>query len=133
MSDSKLSNTENTNRRLEEAMRKSLGKVEEKTEKDKRDRAAENALAEEEHKAKIRGLVESNLDRKANRRLRWKYAKWVFQYLVGYSIACFILLVLHGFSLWFTLPESVLDFLVGSTAVSAIGLVAAVVTGLFRK
>lgn len=43
-----------------------------------------------------------------------------------------LFLVSHGFSIFcFKLPSSVLDFLVGSTAVSAIGLVLAVTHGLF--
>ena len=67
--------------------------------------------------AETRTIAETNLDRRVNRKLRWNYAKKVYCYLIAYSVVVALLLVLHGFS-WipFTLPESVLDFLVGSTA-----------------
>lgn len=85
------------------------------------------------HKAETQTIVETNLDRRVNRKLRWKYAKWVFCYLVCYSVAVLILLIAAGFKICgFDLSTSVLEFLVGSTAVSAIGLVLAVTTGLFR-
>ncbi|XYK78760.1 MAG: hypothetical protein ROO70_13295 [Labrenzia sp.] len=85
-------------------------------------------------KAETRTIVETNLDRRTNRRLRWKYARWVFCYLVSYSSIVGIFLICAGFKIFgFTLPDTVLEFLVGSTAVSAIGLVLAVTTGLFGK
>ena len=60
------------------------------------------------------------------------HAKWVFGYLCIYSAVVFFLLISAGYS-WggFTLPETVLGYLVGSTAASAIGLVLAVTHGLF--
>jgi uncharacterized membrane protein len=43
-----------------------------------------------------------------------------------------VLLVLHGFKgIAFELQESVLNFLVGSTAATVIGLVGMVLTGIF--
>jgi hypothetical protein len=85
-------------------------------------------------KAETRTIVETNLDRRTNRRLRWKYARWVFCYLVSYSSVVGVFLLLSGFRLFgFSLPNTVLEFMVGSTAVSAIGLVLAVTTGLFGK
>lgn len=73
------------------------------------------------------------LDRKSSRDLREKYAKHVYLYLIGYSTAAFLLIVAHGFRLFgFNLEMPVLALLVGSTAVSAIGLVGIVVKGLFK-
>ena len=91
------------------------------------------SLDEQRQQADIQTIRESNHDLRMNRKLRWKYARWVFCYLVGYS--CFVgaLLLASGFQVFgFSLEESVLNFLVGSTAASAIGLVLAVTTGLFK-
>lgn len=118
---------------LREAMSRSVTSVENKTEKDSKDLQEESA-ASRRHKAETQTIIESNLDLKINRKLRWKYASWVFCYLVCYSAFVAILLILSGFKICgFTLQDSVLEFLVGSTALSAIGLVAAVVHGLFGK
>ena len=79
-------------------------------------------------------LREDLKDQEANREMRFKYSTWVFGYLVGYSVFVAVLLLLAGTNnSGFTLPEEVLKFLVGSTAAAAIGLVAAVTTGLFNK
>jgi len=83
--------------------------------------------------AEIAGIRERNRDRRINRKLRTNYAKSVFCYLIWYSVFVGVLLVLHGFKVCsFELPESVLSFLVGSTAASAIGLVFSVTHGLFN-
>lgn len=88
---------------------------------------------EQRHLAETQTIKESNRDLRVNRKLRWKYARWVFCYLVVYSASVLFLLIVSGFGIFgFSLPESVLGFLVGSTAVSAIGLVLAVTTGLFK-
>lgn len=84
-------------------------------------------------KAETAGLVEKNRDRRINRKLRTNYAKSVLCYLICYSVFVGILLLLSGFEVCdFHLPESVLGFLVGSTAAAAIGLVFAVTNGLFK-
>lgn len=59
-------------------------------------------------------------------------AKKAFTYMSVYSGGAFALLVLDG-SHWrgFDLDESVLDLLVGSTAVTVLGLVGMVLTGIF--
>ncbi len=59
-------------------------------------------------------------------------AKKAFVYMSLYSLGTFILLLLDG-SGWkdFNLDESVLDLLVGSTAVTVLGLVGMVLTGIF--
>ena len=117
---------------LERAIDASLTAVEAKPE-DENDRKEQSALARDHAKATLEGVREDNRNKRANRRLRWRYAKWVFYYLVSYSVFAAVLLVFHGFRLFgFELPEIALGALVGSTAVSAIGLVAAVVTGLFK-
>ncbi len=104
---------------------------------DAKDLVLRNRTIELENKQldiKIQSLQEQIEDSKANREMRSKYAGWVYYYLVGYSVSCFVLLLLSGSkSVGFSLPETVLDFLVGSTAVSAIGLVYAVVQGLFNS
>lgn len=119
--------------RLEAAIDASLPAVEGKRSRDEKDTAEEDSLGQEIRKVGLEGLREDNRNKKANRRLRWRYAKWVFRYLVTYSIFAAIIVVLHGFGIGgFVLPDIVLGALVGSTAVSAIGLVAAVVSGLFK-
>ena len=82
--------------------------------------------------AETQTIRESNRDLRLNRKLRWRYARWIFCYLVCYSAFVALLLLCCGSGLSFKLPESVLNFLVGSTAASAIGLVLAVTVGLFR-
>lgn len=59
-------------------------------------------------------------------------ANKAFRYMSAYSACSFALLVLDG-SHWrgFDLDESVLDLLVGSTAVTVLGLVGMVLTGIF--
>lgn len=59
-------------------------------------------------------------------------AKRSFGFMCAYCGAVGALVTLHGFKLWsFSLPESVLQFLVGSTAATVIGLVGMVLTGIF--
>lgn len=107
---------------------------------DRRASAESQALADKnysniEHnraKAETDSIVETNRNKKANRRLRWRYAKKVFCYLVSYSVFVATIILLHGFRICgFSLPESALSFLVGSTAAAAIGLVYSVTNGLF--
>lgn len=95
---------------------------------------ARKKLKNERLKAENKRLKENNKDQRKNREMRFSYSKWVFGYLVCYSIFVGALLVFAGFNIWcFKLDPSVLNFLVGSTAVSSIGLVAAVVAGLFSR
>lgn len=59
-------------------------------------------------------------------------ANKAFIFMCAYAAIVALLLTLHGFTgIAFTLPDSVLDFLVGSTAVTVIGLVGMVLTGIF--
>ncbi len=83
--------------------------------------------------AETQYIRESNKDLRANRKLSWIYAKWVFCYLVSYSVFVGLLLLASGYKIFgFVLDKNVLNFLVGSTAASAIGLVLEVTTGLFK-
>ncbi len=116
---------------LRAALERSRSAVVAKTKPDPKDK--EENYAAKEAAAKVRALEEENEDRSSFRGLREKYAGWVYKYLVGYSIACLGLLSAHGAKFnGFALPEAVLTALVGSTAISAIGLVLAVTHGLFK-
>jgi hypothetical protein len=77
---------------------------------------------------------ETRADRTSTRTLRERYAKRVFVYLVCYSISAVAILGLQGWHVaGFQLHDGVVGVIVGSTAVSAIGLVGIVVRGLFRQ
>lgn len=117
---------------MRSAMERSLESLDAKTSPDGNDKEEDQAA--KEARAKTRSLEEQNEDKRSFRQLREKYARWVFRYLVCYSLACAAIVVLAG-SQWggFTLPEVVLSYLVGSTAVAAIGLVLAVTHGLFKR
>ena len=55
-----------------------------------------------------------------------------FMFMCAYCGVVGLLVTFHGFKLaGFALPESVLQFLVGSTATTVIGLVGMVLTGIF--
>jgi hypothetical protein len=55
-----------------------------------------------------------------------------FWFMCAYCAAVGALVAFHGFGFCeFALPESVLQFLVGSTATTVIGLVGMVLTGIF--
>jgi hypothetical protein len=59
-------------------------------------------------------------------------ANKAFWFMCAYAGIVALLLILHGFTgIPFLLPGSVLEFLVGSTAVTVIGLVGMVLTGIF--
>lgn len=118
--------------RLREAVVRSTLAMVEKTKPDAQDK--EEDTAAREAKAKAKALEEANEDSASFRTLREKYAKWVYGYLISYSVACGFFLMADAWT-WggFDLPDSVLEFLVGSTAASAIGLVLAVTHGLFKK
>jgi hypothetical protein len=68
-------------------------------------------------------------------KLRQQYANKVYCYLVCYSLAALILILLSAYKEFtrFNIPDHVLLLIVGSTAVSAIGLVGFVVNGLFKN
>jgi hypothetical protein len=60
------------------------------------------------------------------------YADKAFNFMRIYCGSVLLLLLMDGFSLCgFNLPDTTLDFLVSSTAVTVIGLVGMVLTGIF--
>lgn len=60
------------------------------------------------------------------------YANKAFLFMVGYAVAALGILIADGAKFKeFDLPDSVLELLVGSTAVTVIGLVGMVLTGIF--
>ncbi len=114
-----------------DALSSAIALTEQKTEPDQLDQLESSRAYND---ARTRSITEENLDRKANRRLRFQYARQVYLYLVWYSIIAALILVLEAFGphIGFHLPELVLVTLVGSTGASAIGLVGFVVNGLFK-
>ena len=73
-------------------------------------------------------------DKKADRNLRGQYAGKIIRFLYYYSIVVMTLLLLDGWQVkGFSLPDTVLLALAGSTAVSSIGLVGFVAKGLFPQ
>lgn len=103
--------------------------------KRKDDKDQKEKLDYEHQRALTEQVKEATRVSKANREMREANAKSVFRYLVWYSVFVGALLVLNGWGVktGFVLPDVVLTALVGSTAASAIGLMAIVVNGLFRK
>lgn len=63
------------------------------------------------------------------------YASKAYRFMCVYCALVWLMLIMHGFQTEllapFSLPDSVLNFLVGSTAVTVIGLVGMVLTGIF--
>lgn len=119
-------------RLLQEAIARTNELVKAKRKPDEMDK--EESHAAKEAAENLRAIREENEDRSSFRQLREKYATWVYKYLIGYSMVCFLLLIADGSKFrGFDLPDSVLEFLVGSTAVAAIGLVLAVTHGLFKR
>ncbi len=78
-------------------------------------------------------------DQRSARKMRENFANSAFKYLSGYSISCLFLLFFEGISIprnvyiHFNISDNVLLALVGSTAVSVLGLVGIVLSGLFKK
>lgn len=65
-------------------------------------------------------------------RLAAPYANNTFRFMCGYCAVVGGILLLDGFKAYgFDLEEGLMEFLVGSTAVTVIGLVATVLTGVF--
>ncbi|MGB0960742.1 MAG: hypothetical protein ACPGVK_10860 [Halocynthiibacter sp.] len=88
----------------------------------------------ERKRAETETIRQQNEDRRLNRELRVSYATKVFKYLSYYSVFVAEVLIYSGFNVYgFSLPDSVLTFLVGSTAAAAIGLVFAVTNNLFKN
>lgn len=60
------------------------------------------------------------------------FANKAFWFMCSYCAVVGLMVLFHGFTLCgFSLPDSALNFLVGSTAAAVIGLVGMVLTGIF--
>lgn len=91
-----------------------------------------DALAESE--AEIERLKGAQNVESVKAKLLEPYVKGVFRFVVGYCATVGALLLLAGFSFYgFALPETILGIIAGSTAVSVIGLIGLVISGLFGK
>lgn len=79
----------------------------------------------------LRAQVEAETARTLNDLIK-PSAERAFRFMWWYCGSVLGLLLLHGFGiLGFNLPASALDYLVGSTAVTVLGLVGMVLTGIF--
>jgi hypothetical protein len=86
-----------------------------------------------ELKAENTALTQQLRSKEKIHNLMTPYANKVFWFLCAYGLACLTLLLLDGFHTWgFDSPDSVMQVVVGSTAVSAIGLVGLVIKGMFE-
>lgn len=91
-----------------------------------------NSEEKEELRDQLRELRRKFDTHDALNKLIEPYAKKAYRFMCCYSSAVGVVLLLNGFQAWgFHLDESVLDFLVGSTAVTVVGLVGMVLTGIF--
>ena len=81
-----------------------------------------------EENAKLRLQAET---RQLLNKLIIPFANKSYKFMIGYCAVVGLMLGLHGFNLWFKLADGVLELLVGSTAVTVIGLVGMVLTGVF--
>lgn len=86
----------------------------------------------EELKGKLRRLEQKDEASTILNSLIRPMATWSFIFMCTYAICVIALLVAHGReNIPFQLNDSTLNFLVGSTAVTVIGLVGMVLTGVF--
>lgn len=100
---------------------------------DVQDRFLELANYNFELKAENAALAQRLRSKEKIHNLMTPYANKVFWFLCAYGLACVALLLLDGFhASGFDLPDSVMQVVVGSTAVSAIGLVGLVIKGMFE-
>ncbi len=95
----------------------------------------ETSVAENQHLSiELENHKQALKDKEADRDLRRGYANRIMWYLIWYSTLIGLLVVFVGATdNNFTLPESVLVTLCGSTAAAAIGLVGFVAKGLFPQ
>lgn len=125
-----------TREQIESILRRTDTVIKEKSSADSIDQLevtrTEIAKSETKTEERYNALAEKIKDVQSYRILREEYAKKSFYYLCIYTLASFTFVLTSGFE-WhgFKLPSEVLCVIVGSTAVSAIGLVRTVVKGLF--
>ena len=95
------------------------------------DQYADKLAKVAEEKDNLQAKVEAETKRTLNELIKPSADK-AFQFMWTYCGSVFAILILHGFNYQgFHLPDSALNFLVGSTAVTVIGLVGMVLTGIF--
>ncbi len=117
---------ERTSRKTEEA--------EEELEKQRQDRQHKERKRAEKLARKKSYRENEEADRCLTRSMRQKYAQRAYRYFVFYSVICLLFLLADGSSsCTLKLPDSILLALIGTTAVSVLGLVGIVLTGLFPK
>lgn len=115
---------------------------------DAKETAEQDKKAKEEREKEK--LIEEIKNLKQNRKIKKNFSKQVINYLWWFSLSCLVIIFLEGFSpkiyLYinlnyfhfnfklngFHIDDVPLTTLIGSTAVSAIGLVAIVLQGLFK-
>ena len=116
------------------AIEKSTSKISSKIEDDI-DRKEASSLANQRAHAAVGKVKAETASIRYIGKLRQQYANKVFCYLLLYSSFSLLLIILSGYKkcTGFDIPDSVLLVIVGSTAVSAIGLVGFVVNGLFKN
>ena len=91
------------------------------------------SLQRDKLKIENQQLQEAVEDRKADRKLREKYANAAFRFLTVFAVFCGLVLIAQGSpSCPFKLDHQVVITLIGATAASVIGLVGWVARGLFR-
>lgn len=97
-----------------------------------REDLAEDEFTDEHYRQVIEKLRQENKNLEATRDLRKQYATCIFKFLVLWSIALLIILVMCGFNfLSYKLSDNVLMTLIGGTTANVIGLVLVIAKGLF--
>ena len=106
--------------------------VDEKTQKDAKDEDEEREARRQERQHGFDLKEEELRARQDERNLRRSYANRVFGFLITYCAFVGFCILAQGFKFGgFGLDRYVLAALVGSTSISAIGVVSSVVRGLF--
>jgi hypothetical protein len=100
-----------------------------------RDMVGDLALQLDEANAEIERLRGQKTVAQVKAAMLEPYSKGVFWFVVGYCVVVAILLVLAGWGAvtGFHLSDAILGIIAGSTAVSVIGLIGMVITGLFAS
>lgn len=118
--------------KLRAITQRAKSKAADKTDADPLDRAEAEQYDAEARQIDIDLKKADLVTRAAERGLRETYASKVFRFLCSYSTVVFVILLFQGFGIWeFDLDRYVLLALVGSTAISVVGVVGFVVRGLF--
>lgn len=131
---SSIPGTQHSGRPDERTSRKTEEAEEEDFERQRQDRQHKERKRTEKLEQKKSHRKNEEADRCLTRTMRQRYASRAYWYFVIYSIICLLLLLADGSSSCkLKLPNSVMLALIGTTAVSVLGLVGIVLTGLFPK